>query len=252
MPSCPAAPLVTSKNGSVPLFGKADGVTTVWMVPPLKKRVPKPTAALELSARAETAVPRKSALARIEPVNNRFIDDLLREIGAMLAAPYEVVTTALHPRFINQSASSDRHQVRLISKAMGGPILVVDDDAKIVSLVRTYLERDGFTVTTAKDGREALHAIRQHQPVLVVLDLMLPELDGLALLRIVREDSALPVLMLSARGSAADRVYGINEGAEDYLEKPFSPAELVARFTSMLLRPGPAKPPASAENHKLI
>ena len=135
---------------------------------------------------------------------------------------------------------------------MGGPILVVDDDAKIVSLVRTYLERDGFTVTTAKDGREALHAIRQHQPVLVVLDLMLPELDGLALLRIVREDSALPVLMLSARGSAADRVYGINEGADDYLAKPFSPAELVARVRSILRRTGPAKPQASADNHKLV
>ena len=135
---------------------------------------------------------------------------------------------------------------------MGGPILVVDDDAKIVSLVRTYLERDGLTVITAKDGREALLAIRQHQPVLVVLDLMLPELDGLALLRIVREDSALPVLMLSARGSAADRVYGINEGADDYLAKPFSPAELVARVRSILRRTSPANRAASADNHKLV
>src|ERR671937_2798347 len=102
MPSCPAAPLVTSKNGSVPLFGKADGVTTVWMVPPLKKSVPKPAAAFELSARAETAVPSKSALARIEPVNNRLIDDLLLVKGAMLAARCEVVITTLHVCFINR------------------------------------------------------------------------------------------------------------------------------------------------------
>jgi DNA-binding response OmpR family regulator len=128
---------------------------------------------------------------------------------------------------------------------MGGLILVVDDDAKIVRLVRTYLERDGFSVVTASDGRAALQAFREHQPLLVVLDLMLPELDGLALLRIVREDSDLPVLMLSARGSAADRVYGITEGADDYLAKPFSPAELVARVKSILRRSGPnGRPPA--------
>ncbi|TMC37950.1 MAG: response regulator transcription factor [Chloroflexi bacterium] len=106
------------------------------------------------------------------------------------------------------------------------PILVVDDDAKIVNLVRTYLEREGFRVVTAADGTKALQAIREHGPRLVVLDLMLPELDGLAVLRCVREESDLPVLMLSARGSAADRVYGIHEGADDYLPKPFSPAEL--------------------------
>ncbi len=123
---------------------------------------------------------------------------------------------------------------------MGTLILVVDDDPKIVSLVRTYLERDGFTVVTAGDGRAALHAIRKHRPNLVVLDLMLPEMDGLALLRILREDSDIPVLMLSARGSAADRVYGINEGADDYLPKPFSPAELVVRVKSILRRAGPA------------
>ena len=135
---------------------------------------------------------------------------------------------------------------------MGGPILVVDDDAKIVNLVRTYLERDGFAVVTAQDGRQALAAIRQHQPVLVVLDLMLPELDGIALMRIVREDSSLPVLMLSARGSAADRVFGINEGADDYLAKPFSPAELVARVRSILRRTSPANRAASADKHKLV
>ena len=135
---------------------------------------------------------------------------------------------------------------------MAEPILVVDDDAKIVRLVRTYLERDGFQVVTARDGRAALQAIQENRPRLVVLDLMLPELDGLALLRIVREDSDLPVLMLSARGSAADRVYGINEGADDYLAKPFSPAELVARVKSILRRSGAASRQPSRHDGRLI
>ena len=125
-------------------------------------------------------------------------------------------------------------------KPVGAPVLVVDDDPKIVRLVRTYLEREGFAVVTAMDGRTALQVIREQPPQLIVLDLMLPELDGLALLRIVREDSDMPVLMLSARGSAADRVYGITEGADDYLAKPFSPAELVARVKSILRRSGAA------------
>src|SRR5712692_6191786 len=116
------------------------------------------------------------------------------------------------------------------------PILVVDDDAKIVTLVRTYLEREGLSVVTATDGRAALEAIRDKRPRLVVLDVMLPELDGLALLRIVREDSDVPILILSARGSAQDRVYGISEGADDYLAKPFSPAELVVRVKAILRR----------------
>jgi two-component system, OmpR family, alkaline phosphatase synthesis response regulator PhoP len=116
------------------------------------------------------------------------------------------------------------------------PILVVDDDVKIVALVRTYLEREGLTVVTATDGKAALTAIREKRPRLVVLDVMLPELDGLALLRIVREDSDVPILILSARGSAQDRVYGINEGADDYLAKPFSPAELVVRLKAILRR----------------
>jgi len=122
---------------------------------------------------------------------------------------------------------------------MNAPILVVDDDPKIVSLVRMYLEREGFRVTTAGDGRAALSAVEAAQPKLVILDLMLPELDGLAVLRQVRESSRVPVVMLSARGSAADRVFGISEGADDYLPKPFSPAELVVRVKAVLRRSSP-------------
>jgi len=139
------------------------------------------------------------------------------------------------------------------------PILVVDDDAKIVRLVRTYLERDGFSVVTAGDGAAALDAIERHRPALVVLDLMLPELDGRAVARAVRRDeeaAGTPILMLSARGSTLDRIAGLEDGVDDYLPKPFSPAELVLRVRSILRRanatasnpapsrPGGAPPPA--------
>src|SRR2546430_1160787 len=114
------------------------------------------------------------------------------------------------------------------------PILVVDDDSKIVQLVRAYLEREGYPVVTASDGRAALAAIEQHAPGLIVLDLMLPELDGMTVARRVREDTDVPILMLSARGSVADRIQGMSEGAEDYLPKPFSPADLDVRALDIL------------------
>ncbi len=135
------------------------------------------------------------------------------------------------------------------------PILVVDDDAKIVRLVRTYLERDGFSVVTAADGPAALEAIETHRPALVVLDLMLPELDGRAVIRAVRSDdeaASTPILVLSARSSTIERIAGLEDGADDYLPKPFSPAELVLRVKSILRRsavsaPAPDQPiPASA------
>ena len=117
-----------------------------------------------------------------------------------------------------------------------GPILVVEDDPKIAQLVRAYLEREGFSVASASDGVAALAAVREQRPRLIVLDLMLPELDGLSVARRVREESDVPILMLSARGSVADRVHGIAEGADDYLPKPFSPAELVVRVKAILRR----------------
>jgi len=128
------------------------------------------------------------------------------------------------------------------------PILVVDDDAKIVRLVRTYLERDGFSVVTAGDGPAALDAIETHRPALVVLDLMLPELDGRAVIRAVRRDEeagATPILVLSARGTTIDRIAGLEDGADDYLPKPFSPAELVVRVKAILRRANPPADPAS-------
>jgi DNA-binding response OmpR family regulator len=116
------------------------------------------------------------------------------------------------------------------------PILVVDDDAKIVRLVRMYLEREGYRVVEATDGRTALAAIALEAPALVVLDIMLPEVDGLAVLRAVRRTDQTPVIILSARGLTDDRIAGLAAGADDYLPKPFSPAELVLRVRRILDR----------------
>ena len=116
------------------------------------------------------------------------------------------------------------------------PILVVDDDLKIVRLVRMYLEREGFRVIEATDGRSALAAISREMPALVVLDLMLPEIDGLEVIRAVRRTDRTPIIVLSARGMTGDRITGLAAGADDYLPKPFSPAELVLRVKRILER----------------
>jgi len=126
------------------------------------------------------------------------------------------------------------------------PILVVDDDRKIVALVRTYLEREGFHVITANDGREALRQARAGDPALVVLDLMLPEIDGFEVMRQLHAESDVPVLMLTARSSLPERIIGLERGADDYLPKPFSPAELVVRVKAVLRRiQKPATPAAT-------
>jgi two-component system alkaline phosphatase synthesis response regulator PhoP len=120
-------------------------------------------------------------------------------------------------------------------------ILVVDDDAKIVELMRVYLERAGFDVIGAADGLTALRCIRERTPQLVVLDLMLPELDGIEVTREVRRFSDVPILMLTARGALRERIQGLGEGADDYLAKPFAPSEVVARIRAILRRThGPA------------
>lgn len=110
------------------------------------------------------------------------------------------------------------------------PVIVVDDDPKIVRLVRTYLERGGYGVVEASDGASALEAIRTHGPALVVLDRMLPVIDGLSVLEAIRRQGETPVIILSARGTTSDRIEGLSIGADDYLPKPFSPAELVVRM----------------------
>src|SRR5919109_286126 len=115
-------------------------------------------------------------------------------------------------------------------------VLVVDDEPKIVQLARDYLEHAGFGVITARDGREALQAVRQHRPDLIVLDLGLPEVDGLDVTRAIRRDSNVPIVMLTARDDELDKLLGLELGADDYLTKPFSPRELVARVKAVLRR----------------
>jgi DNA-binding response OmpR family regulator len=115
-------------------------------------------------------------------------------------------------------------------------ILVVDDEPRIAQLARDYLEHAGFGVLVAGDGKSALHAIRTRQPDLVVLDLGLPELDGLEVTRTVREGSSLPIIMLTARDDELDKLLGLELGADDYITKPFSPRELVARVRAVLRR----------------
>jgi len=118
-------------------------------------------------------------------------------------------------------------------------ILVVDDEPKILRLVSDYLEHAGFGVIVARDGREALMRARAEHPDLVILDLGLPGLDGLDVTRSLRRDSAVPLIMLTARDSETDRVLGLELGADDYLTKPFSPRELVARVRAVLRRNQP-------------
>ncbi len=115
-------------------------------------------------------------------------------------------------------------------------ILVVDDERKIADLARDYLEHAGFAVRIAADGETALAAVRRDRPDLVVLDLGLPGLDGLDVTRAIRRDSNLPVIMLTARSDELDKLLGLELGADDYLTKPFSPRELVARVRAVLRR----------------
>jgi DNA-binding response OmpR family regulator len=115
-------------------------------------------------------------------------------------------------------------------------ILVVDDEARIVKLVRDYLERAGFSVLTARDGETAMQLVRREQPDLIVLDLMLPGVDGLDVCRRLRHESGVPIIMLTARVEEADRIVGLELGADDYVTKPFSPGELVARVRATLRR----------------
>ncbi len=119
-------------------------------------------------------------------------------------------------------------------------ILVVDDEANIRDLARMYLEKDGYRVDTAVNGEDALAYIKNTPPTLVVLDLMLPQIDGWEVCRRVRADSSVPIIMLTARNDDIDKIVGLEMGADDYLTKPFNPRELVARVRAILRRAAPA------------
>jgi two-component system alkaline phosphatase synthesis response regulator PhoP len=115
-------------------------------------------------------------------------------------------------------------------------VLVVDDEQKIVKIARDYLEQSGFRVLSASDGQLALAIARHDRPDLIVLDLMLPGMDGLDVCRALRRESDVPIIMLTARAEEADRLIGLELGADDYIVKPFSPRELVARVRALLRR----------------
>ncbi|MFV0460852.1 MAG: response regulator transcription factor [Actinomycetales bacterium] len=126
-------------------------------------------------------------------------------------------------------------------------ILVVDDDPTVLDVLRRYLDQAGYQVVTAVDGLQALQVFRSGGVDLAVLDLMLPGLDGLEVARLVRRESDVPVVMLTARGEESDRVLGLEIGADDYVVKPFSPRELVLRIGSILRRVAPAEAAPAAQ-----
>lgn len=125
----------------------------------------------------------------------------------------------------------------------GKRVLVVDDDEKTVELVKLYLNRDGYKVDTAYNGLDALELARKNHPDLIVLDLMLPGMDGLEVCRTLRQESDVPIIMLTARSTDQDKLTGLEVGADDYVTKPFSPRELAARVRVVLRRmPGERGP----------
>jgi two-component system alkaline phosphatase synthesis response regulator PhoP len=130
----------------------------------------------------------------------------------------------------------------------GKRVLVVDDDAKTVELVKLYLKRDGYRVLTAYDGLEALRLAREGHPDIIVLDLMLPGMDGLEVCRTLRAESDIPVIMLTAKTTDQDKLAGLDLGADDYVTKPFSPRELAARVRAVLRRLPGERGPAAIEH----
>ena len=119
---------------------------------------------------------------------------------------------------------------------MPNTVLVVEDEENLLTALTYNLEREGYTVLTAEDGQAALELARRHTPDLIILDVMLPELDGFEVCRILRRESEVPILMLTAKGEEIDRVVGLELGADDYVTKPFSTRELMVRVRNMLRR----------------
>ncbi len=128
-------------------------------------------------------------------------------------------------------------------ESMPNTVLVVDDEPHIVQLVRLYLQNEGFQVEAAFDGKQALEKARAVRPDLIVLDIMMPGLDGLEVTRELRKTSAVPIIFLTARGEDVDRIVGLELGADDYMAKPFNPRELVARVKAVLRRTQAAPEP---------
>ena len=131
-------------------------------------------------------------------------------------------------------------------------ILVCDDDKNICELLRLYLEKDGYTVTIANDGEEALEKFRIEQPELILLDIMMPKLDGWQVCREVRKKSDCPIIMVTAKGETFDKVLGLELGADDYVTKPFDPKEIIARIKAVMRRTHPIASESSGESAKEV
>jgi DNA-binding response OmpR family regulator len=127
---------------------------------------------------------------------------------------------------------------------MGKTIMVVDDERRLVSLVESYLKQEGYSVATASNGREALTLARKRPPDLIILDLMMPEMDGHEFIETYRRDHNTPIIVLTARVEEQEQVIGLEEGADDYVTKPFRPRELMARVRAVLRRAGQVEPAA--------
>jgi DNA-binding response OmpR family regulator len=125
-------------------------------------------------------------------------------------------------------------------------VLIVDDEPRITEVVRAYLERDGFQVASASSGKQALERAASYNPDLIILDLNLPDIDGLEVCRTIRKTSSVPIIMLTGRGEEVDRIVGLELGADDYVTKPFSAREIVARVRAVLRRQGTASLAAQA------
>ena len=132
-----------------------------------------------------------------------------------------------------------------IPAAVNKKILIVDDDRKTVELVKLYLENDGYLVISAHDGQNAIDLTRQKTPDLVVLDLMLPRVDGIEVFKVLRQESEVPIIMLTAKTTEEDKLLGLNIGADDYITKPFSPREVLARVKAVLRRTTTGEEPES-------
>ena len=127
---------------------------------------------------------------------------------------------------------------------MAKTVMVVDDEERLLSLVKAYLTQEGFRVVTARNGRDALFVARQELPDLIILDVMMPEMDGYEFMRLHRQESDTPIIMLTARVEETDSVLGLELGADDYVTKPFSPRVLMARVKAVLRRVGKTPPEA--------
>lgn len=125
---------------------------------------------------------------------------------------------------------------------MAKTILVVDDEQRLVFVVKAYLEQEGFRVVTASNGREAIHVARQEKPDLIILDIMMPEMDGYEFLRVHWKERETPIIMLTAKVADNEKVIGLELGADDYVTKPFKPRELIARVRAVLRRVGKTEP----------